>query len=323
MLYFISILPPLLFILILMWLDSFSLVRKNILMWSFLMGMIAVPLCYIIIKMFTDDSTEEMAAPVIEEMLKGLGILLLVKMRRCAFFIDAALYGAAIGAGFSFIENIVYIFYNSDMMIGTAIVRGIGTAIMHCGCVISTAVIISWLANRKKETILYFIPAMIPAALLHTIYNSLTLPPMLLLLATIFAVSIWTVILFVYNEKSIGKWMEKELFAEVSMLAALKQGKFSDSKAGQYMISVKEQFAPECFFDMLCYVRLYYELSLICKANMIKAEAGFPIIKDKDTSDKVIEFNTLKKRIGKTAQFTLSPIVKPNRLTDWKIESLI
>lgn len=109
---------------------------------------------------------------------------------------------------------------------------------------------------------------------------------------------------------------------EVTMLTALKQGHFSASKTGQYMLSIKEQFAPECYFDMFCYVRLYYELSLASKTNMMRAEAGFPVIKNKDDADKVNEFYILRKRIGKTAVIALSPIIKSDQLASWKINSM-
>ena len=330
MLYFIALLPPILFILVLLWLDSFSLVKKGVLLSSFGFGIISVPISFFIIKGFAIIAPNAgiIGDPIIEEIIKGTWILVLLKHRRCAFFIDAALYGAAIGAGFSFLENILYIYFNTDIVVGTALVRGLGTAIMHCGCVISTAVIMSWIANKKKSPYAFFPLALIPAMALHILYNlnnaaaQPLLSPMLLLFVTLLTVSIWTIVLFSYNEKSIGNWIEGELSAEVQMLAALKKGTFSNSKAGQYMLSVKEQFKPECYFDMFCYVRLYYELSLASKTNMMRAEAGFPIVKDKETSDKVHEFNALKKQIGTTAQMALSPIVKQSRLNEWKIDSL-
>ena len=330
MLYLIALLPPILFILVLLWLDSFSLVKKGVLILSFSFGIISVPIAFFIIKglALIAPNAGTIGDPIIEEVIKGVWILVLLKYRRCAFFIDAALYGAAIGAGFSFLENILYIYFNTDIVVGTALVRGLGTAIMHCGGVISTAVIMSWIANKKKSPYAFFPLALVPAMALHILYNlnnaaaQPLLSPMLLLFVTLLTVSIWTIVLFSYNEKSIGNWIEGELSAEVQMLAALKKGTFSNSKAGQYMLSVKEQFKPECFFDMFCYVRLYYELSLASKTNMMRAEAGFPIVKDKETSDKVHEFNVLKKQIGATAQMALSPIVKQSRLNEWKIDSL-
>ncbi len=322
MFYIIAFLPPIIFVLSLLWLDSFSLVKKYTLILSFLWGAIAVVMSYGCITLSDSMISNPFTAPIIEEIIKGLGIVVLIRMSKCAFFIDAAIYGAAIGAGFSFVENIVYIYYNPDMILGTILVRGFGTAIMHCGCVISTAAILSWYANNKCKIAVYCI-APIPAIVLHSLFNLFPFQPVLLLIITIVVISLWTGLLFSYNEKSIGKWIEGELATEVAMLAAMKHGKFSDSKTGQYMASIKEKFEPECYFDMFCYIRLYYELSLASKTNMIRSESGFPIVKDKESADKVREFYTLGKRIGKTAQITLAPIMKSNKLTTWKIESMV
>ena len=159
MLYLIALLPPILFILVLLWLDSFSLVKKGVLILSFSFGIISVFIVFFIIKGFVliAPNAGTIGDPIIEEVIKGVWILVLLKYRRCAFFIDAALYGAAIGAGFSFLENILYIYFNTDIVVGTALVRGLGTAIMHCGGVISTAVIMSWIANKKKSPYAFFI----------------------------------------------------------------------------------------------------------------------------------------------------------------------
>src|SRR5574344_2744701 len=153
MLYLIALLPPILFILVLLWLDSFSLVKKGVLLSSFGFGIISVPISFFIIKGFAIIAPNAgiIGDPIIEEIIKGTWILVLLKHRRCAFFIDAAIYGAAIGAGFSFMENIVYIYYNPDMLLGTMLIRGFGTAIMHCGCVISTATLLSWYAGSKNH----------------------------------------------------------------------------------------------------------------------------------------------------------------------------
>jgi RsiW-degrading membrane proteinase PrsW (M82 family) len=72
-------------------------------------------------------------APVIEEALKGLIVLALIRNNRIGFPVDAAIYGFAVGAGFAIFENLYYLQAIPDMLLGTWIVRGFGTAIMHGG----------------------------------------------------------------------------------------------------------------------------------------------------------------------------------------------
>ena len=51
------------------------------------------------------------AAPVYEELLKGLILLYLVRRAKFTYAVDGALYGFAIGTGFAVVENFYYIFF--------------------------------------------------------------------------------------------------------------------------------------------------------------------------------------------------------------------
>jgi RsiW-degrading membrane proteinase PrsW (M82 family) len=71
-------------------------------------------------------------APVTEETLKGLGILLIYLVRRREFdgIIDGIVYAGLIGAGFAFSENILYLGqaydeYGSEGLTSTFLVRGL------------------------------------------------------------------------------------------------------------------------------------------------------------------------------------------------------
>jgi protease PrsW len=71
-------------------------------------------------------------APITEETLKGLGILLIYLLRRREFdgIIDGIVYAGLIGAGFAFSENILYLGqaydeYGSEGLTSTFLVRGL------------------------------------------------------------------------------------------------------------------------------------------------------------------------------------------------------
>lgn len=319
-LYLVSLLPVLLFILVLLWLDSFSLIKKRYFLSAFMWGGVSVVIAYffsgyvgVIIPI------KLLVAPIFEESLKGLLVLFLIKSQRSVFFIDALLYGVATGAGFAFFENILYINQIPDMIIGTALMRGLGTAVMHCGAVASTAAILSWVTFRTHHTLRYYPLALIPAIALHALYNSLILPPFLSLIVIVVGVMVWVVALIFHNEKSIGNWLDMEMFSEIELLGAMQRGEFANSRAGQYMMTIRKQFAPEKFLDMYCYVKIYLEMSILSKRNMMLAEAGLEIPPDDDTERKIKEFYALKKLIGKTGEAALSPIIKEDRLLKWKI----
>ena len=61
-----------------------------------------------------DFSTTSIAAPIIEEMLKGLAVLIVFLMFRSEFdsILDGIVYGAVVATGFAAIENTLYIYRN-------------------------------------------------------------------------------------------------------------------------------------------------------------------------------------------------------------------
>ncbi|MDR1980712.1 MAG: PrsW family intramembrane metalloprotease [Tannerellaceae bacterium] len=322
--YFAAFLPVLLFLAMLVWLDSFALVNKRCLTGAFLWGVVSTAIAAYGSEGMAHLLRERLfVAPVFEELLKGLGVLYLIERQRAAFFIDAVLYGVAVGAGFAVAENILYIWTFADMTLGTAVMRGIGTAIMHCGAVAGTAAILSWFSLRSKRGVLrYYLIALLPAIALHSLYNSLILPPALALIAVLFGVAAWIIALIICNEKTIGKWLDVEVDTEVQLLTAMQKGEFTQSRAGVYLLSLREHFAAETFVDMYCYLKLYLELSLASKRNMMLAEAGIDIPEEDDLARKLTEFNALKRQIGKTGEIALAPLVKRDRLFEWKVSKL-
>ena len=55
------------------------------------------------------DVMVRFSAPVLEEILKGLILLFLVRRASFTYFVDGAIYGFAAGIGFAIFENVEYI----------------------------------------------------------------------------------------------------------------------------------------------------------------------------------------------------------------------
>jgi len=51
-------------------------------------------------------------------------------------------------------------------------------------------------------------------------------------------------------------------------------------------------------------------------------ESGFEAIVEPDLQDKLYELRQLRKQIGKTAEITLSPLIKLNYRSLWKLKTL-
>ena len=106
-----------------------------------------------------------------KEELPGLG---------SGFLVDAAIFGFAVGAGFAIFENLYYLTILPDTKLGTWVVRGFGTAIMHGGVVAMFAIISQTLTERQMRiNPLYYLPGLAVAILLHSVFNHFLVAPVL------------------------------------------------------------------------------------------------------------------------------------------------
>lgn len=320
MTYTISILPIFLYLGILMALDSFSLVRWGRLTLAIGSGIAS---CIVAFLLFSYTNYSECApAPILEELLKGIVICILIRRKKIAFAIDATIYGAAVGGGFALLENLLYAYYTPDMLIGTAVFRGLGTAIMHMGLTATFSLLLLMFSHRKVDTFIGFIPAIIPSMILHFLFNRFIIEPFIMLAFDLVVFTAIFYFLFLQNQKSIYRWLDNTMESDSRLLAAMKRGEFSGTNAGQYLLTVKEQFKPEVFFDMYCYVKIFLELSLCAKRNLMLSEAGIEVPKDDLIVDNIKEFKNLEKNIGKTGKIALAPIIKVKDVDNWMINSL-
>ncbi len=70
------------------------------------------------------------AAPVVEEIAKSLGLLWAARGTQFSYFVDGAIYGFAAGTAFAVIENLFYLQQASDPL-GMAVNRAFSTSLMH------------------------------------------------------------------------------------------------------------------------------------------------------------------------------------------------
>src|SRR5204863_7152034 len=109
-------------------------------------------------------------APITEELLKGLVIVALIRAHRIGFLVDAAIYGFAVGTGFALAENLYYLHLAPDAGLGTWVVRGFGTALMHGGAAAIFGVMGLTMVERRPG-LPAFLPGLLVAILLHAGFN--------------------------------------------------------------------------------------------------------------------------------------------------------
>ncbi|HPR60227.1 MAG TPA: hypothetical protein PLF35_04730, partial [Prolixibacteraceae bacterium] len=130
------------------------------------------------------------------------------------------------------------------------------------------------------------------------------------------------IFIFKLNERQLQNWLEIEFANEIELLNMINKGQFSTTKAGEYLTSLKSKFKAEVILDMYCFIGLYLELSIKAKRNIMLKESGFEAIIEPDMNNKLIELKQLRKLIGKTGEFTLSPLIRMNYRDLWKLKTL-
>ncbi len=325
----LSLLPVLLFLFVLYLLDSFKLVKGKILAVSLLWGVVAALLSY-----YTNNWLREQLnlrfedfsryiAPLTEEILKVLMVMYLISRKKIGFSIDAVIYGFAAGAGFSLAENMFYLLIlNTETNLMIWLLRGFGTAMMHGGCTALFAMITMDGINRNKPRWMAFLPGLIIVVLIHSIFNHFFLNPFLQTALIFIILPLIFIVVFQKSNAMLQNWLEIEFNTEVEMLRMIRQGKISHTKAGNYLISLKQHFSPEMLVDMHCYFSLYLELSIKAKRNLMLKENGFPLIEEADITAKLMEIKLLRKQIGKLGELALQPLVRMNHRELWKLNLL-
>ncbi len=119
--------------------------------------------------------TASVGAPLIEEFIKGLGVIFILVMFRKYFNgpVDGIVYGAIIGGGFAFTENILYFTNHYDQVGEVFRIRFLDGPLSHdvytafFGFFIGFAVY----ARSRRALIGWFVPAMAGSMLFHFVNN--------------------------------------------------------------------------------------------------------------------------------------------------------
>ncbi|MEL7589482.1 MAG: PrsW family glutamic-type intramembrane protease [Prolixibacteraceae bacterium] len=324
----LSLFPVTLFLVFLFLLDSFKLVIRKYLFGAILWGMLSALLAYYLNTFILELTKIQFLtlsryfAPGIEEILKSAFIFLMLGRKRIGFMIDAAIYGFAVGAGFALVENVFYLRSTGDPNLWIWIIRGFGTAFMHGGCTSLTAVILIAGKSRSRFNPGIILTALLAAYGIHAAFNHFYVDPVAQTFGIIILLPVIFILIFRYNEKQLQTWLEIEFNSEIELLNMINNGRFLATRSGEYIASLKSRFPAETIVDMYCLIRIYLELSIKAKRNIMLKESGFPVIIENDLEAKLKELIQLRRQIGKVGEFTLSPLIRMNYRDLWKLNSL-
>lgn len=118
--------------------------------------------------------TAVLSAPVTEEVMKGLGLIVIVLIGRGQLGgpVDGVVYSLAIGGGFAAVENIQYFLTYFDSVTAVFIQRGIMTPLVHPVFTVCTGLAVGIaVRSRRPGRWLVVLPGLLAAIALHALWN--------------------------------------------------------------------------------------------------------------------------------------------------------
>jgi RsiW-degrading membrane proteinase PrsW (M82 family) len=321
----VSVLPVLVFLFALAWIDTYKLLTLGRVLGSVGVGCLVAGVCYTINTAVYAAGIppavwNRSGAPVIEEIAKALYVAWLLRTNRVGFMVDAAISGFAVGAGFALIENLTYIPDLSAAGLVSSAIRGLGTAMMHGG---TTAIFGTVSANgaeiRGSRSPLVLLPGIAIAIVIHLLYNQPFWRPVIA--ASIVLVCLPVAIAFIFwrSEKALETWLGTKLDKDIDLLQMISTGTFSQSPAGSYLRSLESSFTPVILGDILSYLHLSLELSARAKGDLLRREMGFPVEPDRQLPAQLKELKFLESQIGRAGKMALAPLLGQSRRDIWEM----
>jgi len=321
--------PVLLFLLGLIYLDSFKLVGFSTVAGVLLLGAATGVASYFISGPVMDalhvdfPHYSRYVAPTVEECLKAAAMFYLFARNRVGFMVDAAILGVAIGAGFSLFENVYYAYVFPDANVLVWSVRGFGTAIMHGGVSAVFGVSAQALSQRHATfNPLNYVPGLLLAISLHTLYNLLVAWPFQSTAATIVVLPMVLLFVFDKSEHEVHNWLVHDYESHEYLLEDIQNGNFAHSEAGRFITDLAAKFSNAVVADIFAYLKLHTELVLRAEQLLLARESGRDIAIAPADREHFATLRKLERKIGKTAMLTIWPHLKFSHQELWELHQL-
>jgi RsiW-degrading membrane proteinase PrsW (M82 family) len=322
----LATLPVLVFLALLIFMDSFKLVPLRVVLRSVIVGAIAAAIALVVntavIERFMIDASvfRRYVAPPIEELAKSLYIAWLVGAKRTGFAVDAAIHGFAVGTGFALVENVHYLRILDEPGLLLWAVRGFGTAVTHGSTTAVFACITQSLFERRGSVGFYtVVPGFAAAVAIHSLFNHFVLPPLAMTAVLMVVMPILFILVFERSEKATRDWIGTSFDSQMHLLDLLVGQDVRETRVGTYLKSLRDRLPPLVVSDMLCLLRVQLELSIRAKAQLMARQAGIQLDIGADTRADLEEMRYLEKAVGKTGILALQPLLPMSSRDLWQL----
>lgn len=332
----LALVPVLVLLAVFVWLDAFRLMTFGEVLVLLVLGAIAAGLSWPVSGSLLDtlpigfSNYSRFVAPWIEEAIKGLIVIGLFRLNRIGYKLDAVISGFAIGAGFSVVENIIYLTTFPAYGAGTWLVRGVGTAVMHGTTLAILAATAHEFAERETReaagdfdfNLLWFVPGYLIAVALHTAFNQFPDKPLVAMLGAIVVAPIALIGIFYFGTAEAERWLVAEHAEHKAQLEILRSGRWPDSPAGRKIASLAERVGPQASQRMRRYWELMAWIVAEAEETMMEEEAGDVEFDPAEIRSTFAELAGLKQALGKSTFHAFNALLPFSRNDYWEVSEL-
>jgi RsiW-degrading membrane proteinase PrsW (M82 family) len=332
----VALVPVLVLLAVFIWLDAFALMNAGEVALLLVCGAIGALLAWPVSGRLLDTLPigfsfySRFVAPWIEEAIKAGIMIVLFRLNRIGYKLDAVISGFAIGAGFSVVENIFYLTMFPDYGTGTWLVRGFGTAIMHGTTLAVLAAIAHELAERETREaaadfdfhFYWFLPGYLVAVALHTAFNQFPDRPMVAMMGAVVIAPVALIAILNFGTAEAQRWLAAEHADHQAQLDALRGGGWPSGPAGQKIAALAARLDAEGAKR----VRRYWELQawLVAEAEetMIEEAEGDAEFSAPQVRAAFAELEGLKQALGRSTFAALQSLLPFSRNDYWEVSEL-
>lgn len=326
----LSVIPVVAFLALLILMDSFKLVPLRAVLVSIAVGGLAATVALgantWLLDRFAPDPLvfRRYLAPLLEEAVKAVYVLFLIRTQRVGFVIDAAIHGFAVGAGFALFENVYYYLHvHADAGLFLWVVRGFGTAVIHGSTMAMFATLSKNLSDRHGAlSPRLLLPGFALAVAVHSFFNHFLLHPLVMTALLLVVLPLLVIAVFDHSERATRQWLGHGFDGDAEILDMIGSGDVRQTRVGTYLQSLRSHFPPAVVGDLLCYLQIYVELSMRAKTQLMAREAGLQLPLSEEVGAGLAELRYLEKEIGKTGKLAILPLLRTSSRDLWQLHML-
>jgi hypothetical protein len=167
----------------------------------------------------------------------------------------------------------------------------------------------------------WFVPGLALAVAVHTLFNRLSLSPLLATACVILVVPAILVLVYERSEARTRRWLGTTMDRDAELLEQIHTGTIAGTPIGSYLASLGQRFAGPVVADMLCLLEIHAQLALRAKGLLLAREAGLELPPDPEVGDHLRELRFLERSIGATGRLAIAPFLAGGR-DRWQIRML-